>query len=48
MTKGQIVAQYYYFDVYCKPFTKGRITLPGANASYHQVNNNYFVLVARR
>ena len=45
---GQIVAQYFYFDVYSKSFPEGKITIPGANASEHQVNNNYMVLVSKK
>ncbi len=42
---GQIVTEYFYFDTYSKTFPKGRITLPGANASNNNVNNNFMVLV---
>jgi len=44
---GQIEAQYFYFDMYIKPFQKGRITLPGADASRNNANNNYFVLIKK-
>ena len=44
---GQIEAQYFYFDVYSKSFPKGKITLPGADARAHNVNNNYFVLIRK-
>jgi dienelactone hydrolase len=44
---GQIVAQYFYFDVYSKPFPAGRITLPGAEAGEHNATRNYFVMVEK-
>ena len=44
----QIVTEYFYFDMYSKSFPKGRITLPGANASRNNVNNNYIVLIRKR
>jgi hypothetical protein len=44
---GQIVAQYFYYDLYYKDFPKGKITLPGADEKNNNVNNNYFVLVRK-
>jgi predicted esterase len=43
----QIVAQYFYFDVYKKDFPAGQIVLPGANASNNGVMRNYFVMVKK-
>lgn len=44
----QIVAQYYYYDLYYKDFPSGTITLPHADRLTNNVNNNYFVLVSSR
>jgi hypothetical protein len=45
---GQIVAQYFYFDVYSKRFPAGRITLPGAATGQNNATRNYFVIVKRQ
>jgi predicted esterase len=42
---GQIVAQYYYYDVYSKRFPKGEVRLPDAAENKNGVNTNYFVMV---
>jgi predicted esterase len=47
LKNGQIVAQYFYFDVYRKPFPKGRVSLPGAEADRHNVIRNYFVMIKK-
>jgi hypothetical protein len=44
---GQIIAQYFYFDVYYKDFPKGNITIAGADEKRNNVSNNYFVLVSK-
>jgi predicted esterase len=44
---GQIVAQYFYFDLYYKDFPKGRITIAGADEKQNNVSNNYFVLIRK-
>jgi predicted esterase len=44
----QIVAQYFYYDVYSKEFPKGKITLPDAEEKKNGVNTNYFVMVRKR
>ena len=44
---GQIVAQYFYYNLYYKDFPKGKITLPGADEKNNNGNNNYFVLVRK-
>ncbi len=41
----QIVAQYYYYDIFARDFPRGTISLPGANASTTGVNTNYFVMI---
>jgi hypothetical protein len=43
----QIVAQYFYYDVYSKKFPKGWITLPDAYEKQNGVNTNYFVMVKK-
>lgn len=45
--KGQVVAQFKYYDVYAKRFPKGNITLPGADARRNKVGTNYFVMIRR-
>lgn len=45
---SQIVAQYFYYDVYAKDFPKGRITLPGADEKRNNVSNTYLVLVQKQ
>jgi hypothetical protein len=47
LENDQIVAQYHYFDLYRKPFPKGRISLPGAEADRHNVIRNYFVIIEK-
>jgi poly(3-hydroxybutyrate) depolymerase len=42
--EGQLVTQYYYYDIYSKDFPKGHITLPDAQEKRNGVNNNYFVM----
>jgi len=44
---GQIVAQYFYYDVYFKDFPKGKVTLPGTDERKNNVGNNYFVMVRK-
>jgi hypothetical protein len=44
----QIVAQYFYYDVYSKDFLKGVIKLPDAEESKNGVNTNYFVMVKKK
>lgn len=46
--KGQIVAQYRYFNVYAKKYPKGKIVLPGADARHNGVGTNYFVMVKKQ
>jgi len=41
----QIVAQYYYYDVYSKKFPKGIISLPDAYEKQNGVNTNYFIMI---
>ncbi len=43
----QIVAQYFYYDVYSKSFPKGVVTLPDAYEKANGVNTNYFVMVKK-
>lgn len=43
---AQIVAQYFYYDLYYKTFPKGEIILPGADEKRNKVNTNYFVIAA--
>jgi hypothetical protein len=45
---GQIVAQYFYFDVYSRAFSKGTIVLPDAEEQKNDVNRNYFVMVKKK
>jgi dienelactone hydrolase len=45
---SQIVAQYFYFDVYSKRFPAGRIVLPGAAAGQNNTTRNYFVMVEKQ
>ncbi len=42
----QIVAQYFYYDIYYKAFPKGKIILPGADEKRNGANTNYFVMIA--
>ncbi|MEP6947722.1 MAG: putative Ig domain-containing protein [Ginsengibacter sp.] len=44
---GEIVAQYRYFDVYSKSFTKGKVILPAADAKSNNVGSNYFVMIKK-
>ncbi len=46
--EGQIVAQYRYFDVYSKPYKKGSVILPGADAGHNGVGSNYFVMIKKQ
>jgi hypothetical protein len=46
--EGEIVAQYRYFNIYSKPFSRGKITLPGADARRNGVVCNYFVMIKKR
>ncbi|HEX5027019.1 MAG TPA: putative Ig domain-containing protein [Agriterribacter sp.] len=43
---SQMVAQYFYYDVYYKAFPAGKIALPGADEKRNGVNTNYFVMIA--
>lgn len=45
---GQIVAQYRYYDIYSKPYKKGNIVLPGADARRNGVGSNYFVMIKKQ
>jgi hypothetical protein len=45
--KGQIVAQYRYYDVYSKKFTKGKVVLPSADAQANGVGTGYFIMVKK-
>lgn len=45
---GQLVTQYYYYDVYSKDFPRGTIELPDAEVKKNGVNNNYFVMVRKK
>ena len=45
---SEIVAQYFYYDVYSKDFPKGKITLPGADEKRNNVSNTYLVLVQKQ
>lgn len=45
---GQIVAQYRYYDVYSKPFLKGKVSLPAADAKANGVATNYFIMVRKK
>ncbi len=44
----QIVAQYFYYDVYSKDFPKGVIMLPDAEEMKNGVNTNYFVMIKKK
>jgi hypothetical protein len=44
----QIVAQYFYYDVYSKDFPKGKIKLPDAMEKANGVNTNYFVMIRKQ
>lgn len=43
----QLVAQYYYYDVYAKTFPKGKIILPGADERNNNASTGYFVMVKK-
>lgn len=43
----QVVAQYYYYDVYAKKFPRGKIVLPGADERKNNASTGYFVLVKK-
>jgi hypothetical protein len=42
---GQIVAQYRYYNIYSRPFSKGNVSLPSADAKANGVATGYFVMV---
>lgn len=44
----QIVAQYFYYDVYSKDFPKGKIKLPDAMEKANGVNTNYFIMIKKK
>ncbi|MEO7045990.1 MAG: putative Ig domain-containing protein, partial [Ferruginibacter sp.] len=46
--KGQIVAQYRYYNVYSKPFPKGKVSLPSADAKANGVATGYFIMVRKK
>lgn len=46
-TSDEIVAQYRYFAVFHKRFSKGKITLPGADAKNNGVGSNYFIMIKK-
>lgn len=46
--KEEIVAQYFYYQVYSKDFPAGKINLPDAEEKQHGVNTNYFVMVKKK
>ncbi|MCB1120117.1 MAG: prolyl oligopeptidase family serine peptidase [Verrucomicrobiae bacterium] len=43
----EIVAQYFYFDVFHKVAKKGNVSIPGANAEKNGVSKNYFVMLKK-
>jgi len=43
--KGQIAAQYRYYNVYSKNFSKGKVVLPSADAKANSVGTGYFIMV---
>lgn len=43
----QVVAQYFYFDIYAKKFPKGKIILPGADEKRNNASTNYFALLKK-
>jgi beta-glucanase (GH16 family) len=45
--RGEIAAQYRYFNVYSKPFPRGKVILPGADAPRSGVVFNYFVMAKK-
>lgn len=44
----QVIAQYFYYDVYSKDFPKGLIKLPDAEEKSNGVNTNYFVMLKKK
>lgn len=46
--QGQIITQYYYYDVYSREFPKGKIRLPDAEEQKNKVNTNYFVMIRKK
>lgn len=44
----QIIAQYFYYDVYSKAFPKGIILIPDAEEKKNGVNTNYFVMIKKK
>jgi hypothetical protein len=44
----QIVAQYRYYNVYSKEFSKGKISLPSADAKANGVATGYFVMIKKQ
>ena len=47
-TREQIVAQYFYYDIFVRDYPAGTISLPGADAGKNGVNTNYFVMVRKK
>lgn len=45
--KGQIAAQYRYYNVYSKKFLKGKVVLPSADARANGVATGYFVMIEK-
>ena len=43
--QGEIVAQYFYYEVYSKQFPAGKVVLPHSFEKDNQVNTNYFVMI---
>jgi hypothetical protein len=44
---GQIAAQYRYYNIYSKSFSKGRVSLPSADAKANRVGTNYFIMIKK-
>ncbi len=47
-TGEQIVAQYFYYDIFVRDYPAGTISLPGADAGSNGVNTNYFVMIRKK
>ena len=45
--KGQITAQYRYYNIYSKKYSKGKVVLPSADAKANGVATGYFVYLTR-
>jgi len=45
--KGQIAAQYRYYNVYSKSFPRGKVVLPSADAKANGVGTGYFVIIKK-